>query len=232
MANQLHTVIFDAGGTLIDSDNIFEVISSATSKFGLPLSTQDIEDEFMRLKKDSSLPFADIKTLLSSILQKVQRNGSRQDIYDEVSRLYKKTFLETIKLYDGTIELLTALKKSNVKLILLSDADDDLLHAELDQLDIRKYFDHFLISSIMKSYKPSDKVIECVKEVCPGPSGGVLMIGDSVDDIKTANKLKISSILISESQNAGSYGQANTVKMLKEILPLLKNNFSLKEVQA
>lgn len=229
MINRLHTVIFDAGGTLIDSDNIFEVISLATSKFGSPISTQDIEDEFMRLKKDLSLPFTDIKTLLSSILQKVQRNGSKQDIYNEVSRLYKKTFLETIKLYDGTIELLTALKKSNVKLILLSDADDDLLHAELDQLDIKKYFDHLLISSIMQSYKPSDKVIGCVKDVCPGSSDGVLMIGDSVDDINTAKKLGISSILISESQNVGSHGQTHTVRMLKEILPLLKNNFSLKE---
>lgn len=228
MKPKLHTIIFDAGGTLIDSDDIFSIISAAGTECGISLSREDIENRFMNIKRNESSSFADIKSILSSILQNTVRKDIKDSTYELVSSLYKKTFLETIRLFDGVEYILSSLKKNNIRIILLSDADADLLHEELKILNIGHYFDHLLISSEMRAYKPSARVVECVESVCTGCRDGILMVGDSIDDVMVANKMNIPSIFITDCKDS-SYGQSYTISQLKEIVPLLNANFSFQE---
>jgi len=193
----IHTVIFDVGGTLVKA-------RSTLITFAEQLKPDDYNEllsfmikEFMKIYRDENPPkFITIKEIIAIVLKKASAEFGVKDISGETDRRYGENYLNHANLFDDTIPTLEKLKKLGIKLIVASDADPDVLNEELSTFKIFKYFDRILISGAVKAYKPSDKMVDAIKDQCEEPYSGILFVGDTEVDILSAKKMGARSVLI------------------------------------
>jgi FMN phosphatase YigB (HAD superfamily) len=157
----IHTIFFDIGGTLVDADDIFQLIGN---KLNSPESADFMRNRFMEIYNGGK--FMKVKDIIAVAMKEASEKFSVEDLSENAGEIYK-----------------------------------DVLVAELEKLRIVKYFDNILVSSEIKAYKPSDKVVNKALEICEEPLSDILIIGDSDVDIEVASKMGIKSVLIVREDN-------------------------------
>ncbi len=193
----IHTIFFDVGGTLVtsrstltffadrlDPDNKFNMFDFLLKNF------------MIYYENDKSEIFYSVKEILALAVRAAAKQFDLPDLSGEIEKYYRKNHLDTGKLYDDTLPTLLKLREQKISLILASDADSDVLIEQLEKLNILKYFEGHVISSEVKAYKPSDKVVRAARQYCTEPLSEILFVGDSWVDIKTAEKMGVKSVLI------------------------------------
>ena len=104
---------------------------------------------------------------------------------------------EYIRLYDGTRELLEALKASGGSLYLLSNAQRIFTAYEMKALDIFRYFDGIYISSSYGVKKPDRRFFDLLLEKEKIKREEAVMIGnDGICDIRGAKEAGIDTFYI------------------------------------
>lgn len=202
----IRTVIFDVGGTLVDAPDIFdELAKSLTSKNYINISNE-IKNEFNAIY--SSSVFLNVKTILRKSVE-IIKNKYQLDKQINPEKIYEYIYLHKSRLFKGVFELLSFLKSKQVKLIILSDADSDVLIPELKKFNIYSYFNKIMISSDLKAYKPSEKLVKKVKKELLEFPEPMIMLGDSKVDIITAQKLGIASVLINNNNSISNDPKAD-----------------------
>ena len=143
---------FDCYGTLIDWENgIIDSLKPVLSKHGIITESEKIlelynvaeaeaESEVYRLYKDIH---SMIVTALGKNLEFTPSEEDKEAICGSIK--YWKPFPDTV-------DALTKLK-SNYKLAVISNIDDDLFAYSAEELQIE--FDHVITAQQVKSYKPS-----------------------------------------------------------------------------
>lgn len=217
----LTTILFDAGGTLVGADNIFQVLIPEFRNSNI--TAQVLGAEFAKEKEKAGSKFADVKGLLKNICKNISEQYSVEDIGLRACELYKHTYTETVYLYDDVIETLTALQNKNIRLILVSDADSDVLTPQFSKLGLDPYFNDRIISSDIKSYKPSDETASFIKSLLKETDTNLLFVGDSPEDIEIAKKIGAESIFIGKPSPQASH----TISQFCELLPLIYENYWL-----
>ena len=175
----IHTILFDAGGTMVNGKSTLIMLAEVMS----PVETNQIADfmikEFMTIYSDEHPErFYTIKELLALAIQKAAVEFGVPDISDQVPKYYRKNHLEQGVLFDDTIPVLEKLKRMGTKMVLVSDADADVLVEQLEAFGILDYFSAMVISSHVGAYKPSDLVVREAARYCHEPYSGILMVGD------------------------------------------------------
>lgn len=190
-----HTVIFDIGGTLIGGEDLFLALSTKINKLYNLEVKQDLIDKFQAIYNGEQ--FFDVKTILNKVIREILNKNNLEDKSFDAGEFYCKHFLEgEMFLYKGCIELLEYLKNLDIKLIVLSDSDSDVMIPELKKAGIYHYFDEINISSDLKCYKTSKKMVDIFKDKLSKPLDNILFVGDSSADLFTAKNLGVKSILI------------------------------------
>jgi putative hydrolase of the HAD superfamily len=196
----IHTIFFDVGGTLVGGKSTLKVIADAMDMHQSDEIFKYLVNRFMMYYLDENPPrFYSIKELLTMTAKEAALQFSLDDISDRAVELYRYQHLEHDYLYDDTLPTLRKLKERNIKLILISDADSDVLIEQLKMYDILKYFDDVIISDQTQAYKPSDTVVNKALFFCEKPLERILFIGDRSVDIKTARKMGVKSALINRN---------------------------------
>ena len=221
MRAALSAVLFDAGGTLVDSDDVFE-------RLRLDFGPDEIDSAamlqtFELVKQRSGAEFLDVKGLLKETCRVLADEFGVVDIGDRAVCLYREAFLETVRLFPGVEETLALLRRCGVRMIIVSDADADVLMPEFDQLGISGYFEGMIISSEVRAYKPSDAMVECILAECKLPDEGVLFVGDNRVDVQTASKLGVDSVFIGRTDTGATF----TIDTFSELAPLLGREYAL-----
>ncbi len=192
-----HTVFFDAGGTLVTGESSLKVIAREIDPSREEAIFRYLVDEFMKIYLDPSPPrFYSIKELLALTARMAAGYFRATDVSDRAVELYRSNHLKNDYLYEDTIPTLNKLKSNDVKIILISDADADVLLEQLEMFDILKYFSATIISNQVRAYKPSDKTVAEALKHCREPMEGILFVGDTIVDMQTAAKMKVTSSLI------------------------------------
>ena len=190
----IHTVLFDAGGTIVTGKTALETIADVLD----PECNTEVFDllrkKFLSMYLDDN--FYTIKDMLTLCAKEAARQLGLEDISDDVPTLYRMTYLEHGILYDDTVPTLTRLKETGVRMILVSDADADVLTEQLSSYGVMSFFDATVISSDVGAYKPSDRTVSEIRKHCREPFENVLFVGDTVVDVRTAKKLGAQSVLI------------------------------------
>lgn len=193
----IHTVLFDAGGTIVTGKTALETIADVLDPEGKTEVFDILRKTFLSLYLDDNPPrFYTIRDMLTRCVQEAVRQLGCKDISNDVPRLYRMTYREHGMMYDDTLPTLTRLKESGIKLILVSDADADVLAEQLTAYGVVDFFDATVISSDVRAYKPSDRTVTAIRKHCREPFDEVLFVGDTIVDIKTAEKLGAISALI------------------------------------
>ncbi len=196
----IHTVIFDVGGTLVKARSSLitfsEWLAPDNEKLRKELLAFMIKEFMIIYREENPARFIGIKEIIAIALKNAADKFDVDDISDQADKLYGEAYLNNANLFDDTIPTLQKLKNMNIKLIVASDADPDVLDKELSTFEIFSYFDEIVISGIVGAYKPSDKMTDAILQKCDKPYSEILFVGDTEVDILTAQKIGAKSILI------------------------------------
>jgi phosphoglycolate phosphatase len=110
---------------------------------------------------------------------------------------YRAHIADASMLFPGVRETLTALKADGARLAVLTNKPQELADLLLPALGIRDVFAEVYGAGRMDYVKPDARIFHDVVRDIGGPSGGAVMIGDSITDLKTAKSAGVPSILLS-----------------------------------
>lgn len=221
MKRKIETVLFDAGGTLVGADDLFQ---NLINEFNNPdITIKILGEEFSKLK--SGEPFHNVKGLLKNVCKSLASKYGVKDLSEKACSMYIHTYTETVYLYPSVLDTLKYLKIMGIKLLLVSDADADVLNPQFDTLGISDFFPERIISSEVGAYKPSDETIQAITSQFDFDKETAIFVGDSTDDVQTAKKLGVTSVFISPTNKGADF----LIKNIDELLPLMKNEFVLQE---
>lgn len=220
-------VFFDIGGTLVGAPDLFSYIAEkykSLQRDQIAKVISEIYDNmYYNAVKDK---FLSVKDMLKISLKEAALKLNIEDLSDSASIYYEELYTDQSYLYDDVIRVLDILRKRGFKLIVFSNSDSDVLIKELNNLNIYDYFDEFIISSDIKSYKPNDTIINKALSYCNIPKKDIIFIGNSDEDVVSAKKMGVKSVIVKRWNKRINIHSDYTIKVLDELLDIISMNLT------
>ena len=179
-------IFFDLDGTLTDpAQGITNSFIHALKFYGMPIPSYQ---ELCKLI-GPPLPYS-FETTFGFPHEKAMEAVAKYREYFAVKGLFEN------KVYDGIPELLQALKKMGLHLVVATSKPEEYSVKILEHFELAQYFDFICGSNMDESRSKKDEVIAYALQCCglgEGEKDQVLMIGDRFHDIEGAKKNKIQS---------------------------------------
>ncbi len=214
--------IFDMGGTLVKSAPLYDYLPSLFHEIEKDTLIEYSKNKIMQYIRQNE--FVTLRKLFENVLVCISRDFRCNDISKQANELLFKFYFEGSSLQEDATIVLNFFKKNNVKLIIASDADTELLISELKKFNLKKYFNEILISENIGAYKSSEKFNNALRSVLPKKysKNEIIFVGDAEVDIRSAEQLNITSILVDYNNNGVNFNQDYTINRLNEIISIAK----------
>jgi HAD superfamily hydrolase (TIGR01549 family) len=181
---QFNAILFDWDGTLYDSIGAsFSIYQELFKKYAnLNLSCEYFKNTFI---VDYHKYYA--------------MHGIPESKWEEVDNLWLKRFHEMegkIHLFPGVKEMLRELKKTNIKLGLVSNGTGERIKKEMRKNGIYEYFDAVITDDEVKEFKPNPKgVIEALK-IIRVVNSAALYVGDMIEDVEAGRNAGVKTAAV------------------------------------
>jgi phosphoglycolate phosphatase len=126
-----------------------------------------------------------------------KNNGKSDQVFEalqsEALSIAEKYELEAAKnteLLPGALEALNELKKLNIRMAICTTSSDKAATFILRRFKVDKYFQLLVSRDQVKNVKPSTEQCEVALKTLKVRPKNILIVGDSVNDMKSANELK------------------------------------------
>ena len=208
MTEELDTILFDAGGTLIEAipprETVFcDVLSRhgkkvESERIALLLAKADgaFDSEFAKHDgKNESILWSKYDDF---ILDELGFRGDRRHLTKDLSAAWDEIMpkVESWVSYPETEYVLNILKDREFKLGVVSNATD-LLRRVFDNLGLTKYFDFLVISDEVGVRKPSPKIFHLAMDKAGTSPGRSLFVGDKLaTDVEGAKRVGMNAVLV------------------------------------
>jgi pyrophosphatase PpaX len=190
-------IIFDLDGTLTQTNKlIFATFNHVAQKYiGRTYSPKEITDMFGPPEQIA----------IERLVGKDKIKEAMNDFY----KYYEVHHPQMAHLYDGIKEMLEFLKDHGVILAIFTGKGKRSTLISLDIIGVKDLFDVIISGNDVVNHKPSSEGIRKVIEKFGLASGEVLMVGDSVSDVKAAQEagVEIAAVLWD------SYGKEKVMQM-------------------
>jgi HAD superfamily hydrolase (TIGR01509 family) len=202
-------VLFDIDGTLIDS-NYFHAIAWWRA--------------FIDIGR--RVPMYRIHRLIGMGSDKLleQLIGENSD---EVSKGYSNHFRslrEELVSFDGAADLLRAVHERGAKVVLATSAKKEDLDVLMKVLDAEDVIDHVTSSADVEQSKPSPEVFETALKASGLSKTDVMVLGDTVWDIKAARQVGIQCVCVETGGiSRQELEEAGAVAVFRDVRELLEN---------
>lgn len=138
---------------------------------------------------------------------------------EKALELYKTKFINNLELckvekYGGICDIVEQLYYKNIPIGLFTGRSRKTTMSLLKKEGLTEYFKSITTSDDVIRPKPSEEGLEKTVEELSGVYNKSLYIGDSVIDIKIANKLNVSSIFVNWNQKLVPPQLSNKVKIV------------------
>lgn len=209
------TCIFDLYGTLVDirtdenKEELWEKLSLFYAFYGAFYTPEELARSYKRLtgertagheelRRDSHEAFPEIR--IEEVFRALfEEKGIAPDepLVRHAGQFFRILSMEFIRLYDGTEEMLSAVKESGRKIYLLSNAQRIFTEYEMNALGITKYFDGIFISSDEGCKKPDLKFFRKLIDTCGiDPERAVMVGNDGICDIEGAKRAGLGTVYV------------------------------------
>ncbi len=180
---EIEAIIFDMDNTLFD---LVEAKKKACEKIVKYLERNDADelyDYFLREGVNYENP-ENISNYLDD------RNIQDRDIHEKCQEIYEKEKLENISPYENVEKTLEELKDSELKLAIVSGANQKNVEARLKKAGLYSYFDFIVSRDETGKAKPDPKsLLKTLKKLNVNPPKS-LIVGDSKKrDIKPGKEI-------------------------------------------
>lgn len=209
------TCIFDLYGTLVDirtdenKEELWEKLSLFYAFYGAAYTPEELARSYKRLtgemtaghealRRDSHEAFPEIR--IEEVFRALfEEKGIAPDepLVRHAGQFFRILSMDFIRLYDGTEEMLSAVKESGRKIYLLSNAQRIFTEYEMNALGITKYFDGIFISSDEGCKKPDLKFFRKLIDTCGiDPERAVMVGNDGICDIEGAKRAGLATVYV------------------------------------
>ena len=209
------TCIFGLYGTLVDirtdenKEELWEKLSLFYAFYGAFYTPEELARSYKRLtgemtagheelRRDSHEAFPEIR--IEEVFRALfEEKGIAPDepLVRHAGQFFRILSMEFIRLYDGTEEMLSAVKESGRKIYLLSNAQRIFTEYEMNALGITKYFDGIFISSDEGCKKPDLKFFRKLIDTCGiDPERAVMVGNDGICDIEGAKRAGLGTVYV------------------------------------
>lgn len=206
--------IFDLYGTLVDihtdeeRPQLWEDLTAWYREHGAPYAPEELQEAYIRtvrqmergtsLRNDAHEAHPEIQ--LEFVFQALYRQKGTDaslDLAVRTGERFRKESLDYIRLYDGAVELLKALRANGQRIWLLSNAQRIFTAYELKTLGIEPLFDGIYLSSDYGCKKPDRRFFDILlKERGIAVENAVMTGNDGVCDIRGAREAGLSTVYI------------------------------------
>ncbi len=213
--------IFDLYGTLVDihtdedASQVWEKLALFMSYYKAQYSPKDLKAAYLKLvKKEQALlitkkpaqinrndsheatPEIDIKAVFKKLYTN-KNVAASEELVLHTGQFFRALSTEYIRVYPGTIDMLTALRSSGKKVYLLSNAQRIFTAYELQSLGLMDFFDDIFISSDYGTKKPDAAFFNALINAHQLDVNQSLYIGnDSICDIYGAGSLGMDTFYV------------------------------------
>src|SRR6056297_2040953 len=179
----MQSLIFDFGGTIINTNNlIIQTLKKvAKDKLNLTLEEEKI-NEMYGLAIDEQMRMLD---------------PNREDeLVDYYFDLYLRKVNSETFLFEGIEELLKELNVRNYSLYILTNNNTKDTTQSLDRLNILNYFEGMITMDDVSNGKPDPEGLQILFNNNNIDKNKALLIGDSPHDIEAGNEFNIKTVLV------------------------------------
>jgi len=207
----LRAIFFDLGGTLFSNRQIpvacMPVLKEAAERLGVEGGLPNLGRAFVeatRLTNERYLsrPYylhRDLFIDTAAHMREVLGLDACAEFGAWFYEAQRAVMTRQMVLREDCIETLGALRAHGLKLLLVSNIDEDFLVPMLENLGLRPYLDDWVSSEAARSCKPDAGIFRLALSRAMCEPDEVLFVGDSrIHDIQGARALGIASVLISE----------------------------------
>ena len=202
-------LIFDLYGTLVDihteeGSTAWEKTALYFGYYGAPITGETLQREFneemtrLEAKAGQSYEmFPDIPfdAVLAGLFRRHSATEDADHLGLQAAQVFRVTATEYLRLYDGVLEALDALKARGYRLWLLSNAQRAFTAYELRSLGLGRQFDGVYLSSDYQCRKPDLRFFRALLEEHGLEPDKCLMIGNDRDtDIAGARAAGLSTL--------------------------------------
>lgn len=202
-------------------------------KYGINVSVFDFVSFLDQRKtdfysdKDKRIHHHNLLALISEVLEKDLKSKLPKEKISDLIYEYRKISRGYVKLYPKVSETLDRLSEKYT-LSIASYTQSSFTQPELKELDIEKYFSHFIFSSDIGFRKESPEFYKkCLQVVGKNPMD-CMMVGDNYrEDVSVPSQLGINTVWIKNFDTHSKYfnlptTEANSVIDLQEFDKLLE----------
>lgn len=216
-------VLFDAAETLFTTrGTVGEIYGSVAGKYGSKASPEVIQDAFLRhFQGTGPLSEEDEKRWWKDIVRRVFTDvGMFEDFDRFFNEVYEKfRSSQGWALFPETVEVLEELKRSRLKLGVISNFDSRI-YPVMDSLGIRRFFDAIVLSSETGYCKPDPEIFAAAAAALGFPPVEILLVGDNPDDdVEAGLRAGFPSVLIDRRGRYASRAHLQRITSLKEVVP-------------
>ncbi len=196
----LKCVMFDLGSTLLDSWDealCVRLYASLIREKGCKVKIKDVANARLMQHRTHILKYRNIPHMKHNrhlyMIDVMKRLGCKftDTEVSEMGDKFRKIIAKRTKLYPGTRNVLSLLKRKKMKIALVSNAMAKHVNAQLKKYKILKYFDTVVVSSSVGNEKSSLVPFKIVLKRLNLKPRECLMVGDQPDEDMYAKKLGI-----------------------------------------
>jgi phosphoglycolate phosphatase len=215
-------IIFDLDGTLIDS---VPDLALAINDMLVKLDRDTFSEESIRDWVGNGA-----KVLVSRALSgEREYEGIDENLLDKAMEIFLKSYTHFLshstKPYDGVIQTLKELKSRGYKMVIVTNKPYEFVPPLLKTLKMDSFFDFYLGGDSLGEKKPSPMPLNYVCQKCNIDKSKAIMVGDSSNDLISANSANIDSIGVTYGYSCGEdisiYKPTFIINELKEMLNIL-----------
>lgn len=210
----IQAIIFDKDGTLLSFDDFWVTVSVCAIKEILAkLHRSDIPVEKLLgaigVKEGKASPdgllckgtYAQIGVAINKVLQGCGAAVSDSEIINMTEDAYIRNadFGAVRPTCDNLRSVLERLKKENIRLFVVTTDNPEITHKCLFELGIEDLFDGIFTDDGNMPVKPNPQCARTISESFSIPPEKMIMVGDTVTDIKFARNAGISVILVGKA---------------------------------
>lgn len=209
------TCIFDLYGTLVDihtdekKEELWEKLALFYTFYGAFYTPGELREAYGRLteelsagkrgvRKDAHEAFPEIQ--IEDVFEALFRaKGVQADepLVRHAGQFFRILSMDRLRLYEGTKEMLQALREHGKKIYLLSNAQKIFTEYEMQALGLTPFFDGIFISSEQGCKKPDLAFYETLLSACGIARETAVMTGnDGTCDIEGAKRAGLATVYV------------------------------------
>jgi HAD superfamily hydrolase (TIGR01509 family) len=182
---QIHGIIFDIDGTLVESNDAHaNAWVEAMKAYG------------------HDVPFGKIRPFIGEGGDKVlpetigvdKESEEGQKISNRRKEIFQKKYLPTLHAFPDAKTLIEEMRKHGLKIAVATSSEEDEAKALLNIAGADGLIDDLITSKDAKKSKPSSDVMQVALQRIGFPPDEVMMVGDTAYDIEAAKKVGVGTI--------------------------------------